>query len=184
MASIFDAAKAAYKDCINDLTVMGKATEQVMAKKGKNFNTRVLLNQFDVLLQYSLLQLALADGTLAGEELSFIMDLSEYYPLPEFLKSVGYKNATWQVIYNTQEQKLSGIVEEIEDAVIALSLDFINIFSAFDSATQYNYFEDLKRNITIIITATCQADGKAEEREIENGCLIIDAMAKINQLKK
>lgn len=182
MASIFDAAKAAYKDCINDLTVMGKATEQIMAKKGKKFDTRILLNQFDVLLQYSLLQLALADGNLAGEELSFIMDLSQYYPLPEFLKTVGYKNATWQVIYNTQEQKLSGIVEEIEDSVIKLSLDFINIFSAFDSATEYDYFNDLKENIAIIMAATCQADGNAEAREIEKGCLIIDAMAQINEM--
>lgn len=182
MANIFDAAKAAYKDCINDLTVMGKATEQVMAKKGKKFDTRILLNQFDVLLQYSLLQLALADGNLAGEELTFIMDLSQYYPLPEFFKSVGYKNATWQVIYNTQEQKLSNIVEEAEEAVIKLSVDFINIFSAFDSATEYDYFKDLKNNISIIIAATCQADGKAEDCEIENGCLIIDAMAQIGKM--
>lgn len=181
MASIFDAAKAAYKDCINDLTVMGKATEQIMAKKGKNFSTRVLLNQFDVLLQYSLLQLALADGTLAGEELSFIMDLAQYYPLPDFLKAVGYKNATWQVIFNTQEQKLSGIVDEVEDAVVDLSQDFINIFSAFDSATEYSYFDDLKRNIGIIIAATCQADGKAEARELENGCLIVFAMVQIEK---
>ena len=184
MASIFDEAKAAYKKCINDLTVMGNATEQVMAKKGKKFETRILLNQFDVLLQYSLLQVALADGTLAGEELTFIMDLSQYYPLPEFFKSVGYKNATWQVIYNTNEQKLNDIVAEIKDSVVKLSEDFINIFSAYDSAADHNYFEDLKRNVGLIIAATCQADGKAEEREIKNGCLIIDAMAKINQLKK
>lgn len=184
MANIYDAAKAAYKDCIGDLTVMGRATEEIMERQGKKFNTRILLNQFDVLLQYSLLQLALADGHLAGEELSFICDLVQYYELPEFLKSVGYKNATWQVIYNTQEQKLNSIVSEIENDVIKLSLDFINIFAAFDSATEYDYFEDLKTNISVIIAATCQADGRAEERELGNGCLIVDAMAKINSLIK
>lgn len=182
MASIFDAAKVAYKDCINDLTVMGMATEQIMAKRGKNFETRILLNQFDVLLQYSLLQISLADGTLAGEELTFIMELSQFYPLPEFLKTIGYKNATWQVIYNTQENKLSSIVAEAEDAVIKLSLDFINIFSAFDSATDYDYFEDLKENVGIILAATCQADGRAEAREFNKGCLIIDAMAQISKM--
>ena len=160
---------------------MGKATEQVMAKKGKKFETRILLNQFDVLLQYSLLQVALADGTLAGEELTFIMDLSQYYPLPEFLKTVGYTNATWQVIYNTNEQKLNGIVKEVEDSVVKLSQDFINIFSAYDSATDYNYFNDLKRNISKIIAATCQADGNSETRELNKGCLIIDALAQISK---
>ena len=184
MANIFDAAKAAYKDCINDLTVMGRATEEVMAKKGKKFSTRILLNQFDVLLQYSMLQLALADGRLAGEVLSFIMDLSQYYSLPDFLKTEGYGNASWQVIYNTQEQKLNGIVAEVEESVVKLSVDFISIFAAFDAATDYNYFEDLKRNVAVIITATCQSDGKAEEKELYNGCLIIDAMAQIDKLLK
>lgn len=180
MASIFDEAKVAYKNCIDDLTVMGNATEQIMANKGKKFDTRILLNQFDVLLQYSLLQVALADGTLAGEELTFIMDLSQYYPLPEFLKSVGYKNATWQVVYNTNEQKLNGIINELKNDVEKLSQDFINIFSAFDSATDHNYFDELKRNIGVIIAATCQADGKAENIEIKKGCFVIDVMAQIN----
>lgn len=181
MASIFDAAKAAYQDCINDLTVMGNATEEIMRQKGKAFKTRILLNQFDILLQYSMLQLALADGTLAGEELTFIRDLAQYSNLPEYLKTVGYSNATWQVIYNTNEQKLNGIVAEIEEAVVELSLDFIHIFAAFDAATDYDYFDDLKRNVSIIIAATCQADGNAEKRELRNGCLIIDAMAQIDK---
>lgn len=181
MANIYDAAKLAYKDCINDLTVMGKATEQVMAKHGKTFNTRILLNQFDILLQYSLLQIALADGHLAGEELSFIMELVEYCDFPEFLKTQGYKNATWQVIYNTQEQKLNSIVAEAEDDVVKMSADFVNIFSAFDTAADYDYFEDLKRNISIIIAATCQSDGEMKDSEIEQGCLIFGIMSVISQ---
>lgn len=179
MASIFDAAKAAYGDCISDLMTMGAATEEVMAKQGKKFSTRILLNQFDVLLQYSMLQIALKDGYLANEELSFICSLAKYYALPDFLKTVGYSNATWQVIYNTQEQKLNSIVAEIKNDVAKLSMDFINIFSAFDAVTSYDFFEDLKDNVATIIAAVCQADGKTEEREYRSGCLIIDAMAAI-----
>lgn len=179
MASIFDQGKAAYDKCMRDLTVMGDATVEVMAKKGKKFDTRILLNQFDVLLQYSLLQVALADGTLAGEELTYIMDLSKYYPLPEFLKTVGYKNATWQVIYNTEEGKLGGILKEIENDVITLSNDLINIFSAFDSASEHDYFKDLKNNVELIIKATGQADGDAKEVELKRQCLIRDVMSQI-----
>ena len=184
MASIFDQAKEAYKNCMNDLTAMGKATEQIMAQKGKKFETRILLNQFDVLLQYSLLQVALADGTLAGEELTFIMDLSQHYPLPEFFKTVGYKNATWQVIYNTNEKKLGDILKELEEDVIKLSMDFINIFSAYDNASNHKHFDDLKRNVSTIIAATCQADGNSEARELNSSCMIKDALAKISKRLK
>lgn len=181
MASIFDKAKVAYKNCISDLTKMGKALEQARAKDGKTFDVRILLNQFDILLQYSLLQVALADGHIAGEELSFIMDLSQYYPLPEYLKSFGYKNATWQVIYNTDETKLNEIVKKIEPSTIKLSQDFVNIFSLFGAATRRKYYNDMEDNIAWIIAATCQADGNPKDCEINKVCLIIDIFTKIKR---
>lgn len=184
MASIFDSAKAAYDKCINVLTIMGKATEQVQAKKGKKFSTQVLLNQFDVVLQYSLLEISLADEHLAGEELTFIMDTAKHYELPEFLKSAGYANATWQVIYNTEEKKLGNILAELKDRVIGLSADFENIFSAYDSASTHDYFSDFYQNIRLLIRATAQADGEAKACELEKGCLILDALARIkNRIK-
>lgn len=55
---MFDRVKAAYKQCIYNFTKLGNALEQARSKEGKGFGTRVLINQFDLVLQYSLLQLA------------------------------------------------------------------------------------------------------------------------------
>ncbi len=62
-----------------------------------------------------------------------------------------------------------------------LSQDFINIFAAYDNATKYDYYRDLKNNVSVIIAATCQADGKTEERETAKDCLIIDILAEISK---
>lgn len=183
MTSIFDRAKTAYRDCISDLTVMGDAVATIQAKQGKKFDTRILLNQFDVLLQYSLLQIALADGTLANEEACFIRDLAENSDLTELLKKLGYDNASWQTIYNTEESKLSSILKSIEQDVMNLSKDIVSVFAGYDAANPHDYFADLKNNIAIIIAATCQADGKSEACELNEVCLIIKVMAQIKMLK-
>lgn len=182
MANIYDAAKVAYKYCVNDLTKMGNLAKDLMAKQGKEWSVRVLLNQFDVILQYSLLEYALADKTLSSEEVCFIRDLTDYCQLPEYLKALGYNNATWQGVYNTDEAKLSQILADIRGSVSKLSEDFINLFAAYDAAADHDYLEDLKYNLGVIFAATWQADGKVESRERSNSCLMIETLAHIKVL--
>ena len=180
MADIFTIAKAAYDDSIEDLRRMTKLFEMALA----DYDGRVTLNQFDILLQYSLLQVALADGYLHVGECMFIKDLAQYSDFCIFLNQNGFHNVTWADIYNTRESYLNRLLDDAKELIVDLSKDFITVFANVDSITEYDYLSDLKRNVTAMVLATCQADGKAEAIELSNGCLIFNALEAIEQRKE
>ncbi len=172
MANIYEVAQRAYDQSIKALRGMTKLIELAV----DDYDGRVTLNQFDILLQYSLLQVALADGYLNVHECLFIKELTRYSDFCVFLNQRGFHDVTWLTIYNTNEEFLRELLMAAEDAIIELSKDFIFVFSLIDSVTEYDYVSDLKRNIILMIMATCQSDGHAESDELGNGCLIVDVV--------
>ena len=177
---IFAGAQAAYDECVEDLRKMARFAESVDPK----YNARLILNRFDVLLQYSLLQIALADGYLHVGECAFIKDLAQYSDLCIFLNECGFDDVTWYKIYNTRESYLNRILDDSKDVVVRMSADFITIFSVTDALTEYDFLADLRKNVMLMILATCQADGNAQVIELANDCLIIDIINKIEESKK
>ena len=188
MANVFREAVSAYEDSINDLRMITKSFEKYSRENGGNYNARYTLNQFDILLQYSLLQMALADGFLHENEVFFIKEITQYADLCDYLEDCGYDDVTWKKIYNTRESTLNRILDDVQDDVMRISKDFVVLFTVFDAATDYDYLKDLINNISKIAYALCAADGNAEKIELNNGCLIIDVLAEITvkkeQLKK
>ena len=181
MSSVYEQAIAAYEDSVNDLKNMGKVFQQFAAQKGVSYDPRVTLNQFDILLQYSMLQVALADGHLDAAEINFIKDIAQYSDFCFFLQEHGFSNASWQAIYNTRESKLNRILDDAEATIIHLSQDFIDIFALCDAVSGYDFLADLKENVITMIFATCKADGVAEKSEINSGCLILGALGAIEK---
>lgn len=179
MINIFDTAKLAYRDSVHDLTVMSATMGTLVKQNGGQFDTRYILERFDILLQYSLLQIAVADSKLISNELAFIKELAEHGDFCDYLKSIGYSNASWASIYNTDQSMIREILEQSREDMIKMSTDYIMLFSAFDAASEYDYLADLSRNVAIIISATCQADGIAQSSELDNGCLILNVIEAI-----
>ena len=68
----------AYNQSTKTLETVFSLFKFVEEKNGNTFDVRVALNRFDVLLQYSMLQVALEDGYLHVEEVKLIRDLSKY----------------------------------------------------------------------------------------------------------
>ena len=180
---IFDLAKAAYDDSINDLRNMTNITAKALRQMGASYDPRVTLNQFDILLQYSMLQIALADGYLDENEVLFIRDVAQYSDFCVFLNQHGFEDVTWQKIYNTRESTLNRILDDAKADIMDLSEDFITVFATCDAITEYDFVSDLKRNVVALILATCQADGDAEASELNNGCLIVSAISEIERRK-
>lgn len=180
MADIFTIAKAAYDDSINDLRKMTKFFERVNPK----CNPRLILNRFDVMLQYSLLQIALVDGFLSVDECLFIKELPQYSDFCVFLEEQGFKDVTWEKIYNTRESFLNRVLDDAQDIMTDFAQEFVQIFAAGDFISSYDFLADLKKNVLAIVFATCKADGRVSEDELEAECLIIGTLHAIEEREK
>lgn len=154
-------AVEAYNQSTNILEAMFKLFKRIEEANGKEFDVRLALNRFDVLLQYSMMQVALKDGYLHVEEVKLIRDLSKYCDFCDYLNKRGYKDVTWQMVLNTNEATIQSIISDYHDDMIDLNRDFIFIFSAIDKAlTQYSYIDMLKKNVITILGAVAAADNE------------------------
>lgn len=182
--NVYQRALQAYKNTLNDLTVMGLITETVYESRGQKFDSSLLLEQFDIILQYSMLQLALADGRLSLDELQFIKDLTDKGDLCEFLKEEGFSNATWYTLYSMDEAKISKILNDCKSDMKKVSHDFTVMFSSFSLNKGAEYLTSLKNDISDVLIAIISADGKRDKKEIDqiNDCLIVDVVCEIETI--
>lgn len=181
--NVFEKAAQAYVDVMNTATEMFKVHQESLKNQGKQFNIRVALNQLDVIIQYSMLQIALNDGNLDENEIKFIESMSQYCNFCDYLNQRGYQGVTWEVIFNTDENSLKQVLEESKNDVISLSEDFVSVFSIIDAMTEHNYLDDLYQSFCSIIAAVMQADGKNYREEVEGGCLLIDLLNVVDAKK-
>lgn len=176
-------AVEAYNQSTNILEAMFKLFKRIEEANGKEFDVRLALNRFDVLLQYSMMQVALKDGYLHVEEVKLIRDLSKYCDFCDYLNKRGYKDVTWQMVLNTNEATIQSIISDYHDDMIDLNRDFIFIFSAIDKAlTQYSYIDMLKKNVITILGAVAAADNDFNKEEVGADCLILGALFAIEKL--
>ena len=77
LQAIFDKCKLAYKGTCVDISMMGHwLSERLDNGKKERFNSKLLCKNFDIILQFSLLQIAVADNDLDPKEVVFIRDLT------------------------------------------------------------------------------------------------------------
>ena len=175
-------AMEAYEDAVK---LVGNMFDAVAESVHFAYGKRGALERFDVLLQYSLMQVALNDGYFHIEEAKFIRDIAQYCDFCDFLRKHGFDDLTWQEIYDSDERRWKRVLDDARDDVISLSNDFVAIFATVDAVTaSHSYIDDFYNYMLAIISAIVVADGNYDEEEIFGGCLILDRIESIKKLKK
>lgn len=153
--------------------------------ENKSISVRTLTNEFEGLLQYSMMQVALADGDFDIEEVKLIRDLSDSFDFCDFLNQKNYKNVTWQMIYNTDEETLQSIIDDYRDEMINYKNNISTTFAIVDAGvTQVDFLEILKDNTLTLLCCLASADGDFNKSEIINShCLILDTIYDMEQHK-
>ena len=101
LQAIFDSCREAYKDSYFTISAMGDwLSERLDNGKKERFNSKLLCKNFDIILQFSLLQIAVADNDLDPKEVVFIRDLTINGDLIEYLNSLVENKIDWETVYN------------------------------------------------------------------------------------
>lgn len=157
--------------------------EQAEAQNGKSFNSKIALVKFDVILQYSMMQVALQDGYLHIEEVKLIRDLAKYCDFCDYLNQRGYKSVTWQRIYNADENELKSILDRCKKEIETLNKEFLAIFSAIDIAIkECSLIDILTKQVVTILGAVSAADDDYSDAEIiKSKCIILNTLIVIKK---
>lgn len=183
LQKVYDSCIHFYDDCYDILDRMSAGIKEIMESKGVNYNPEVTLIKFDILLQYSLLQIASADYEIDRNELIFIRDLTKKGDLVNYLNTLSDSQISWDNIYQGDIFDLRGILDSIKDKIKKLSEEFIVVFATCDLATEHNYLADLTRNINCIIVGLAAMDGEITSTEMDSDCLILHTLDEIKKIK-
>ena len=185
LQAIFDSCREAYKDSYFTISAMGDwLSERLGNGKKERFNSELLCKNFDIVLQFSLLQIAVADYDLDSKELVFIRDLTIKGDLIEYLNSLVEYKISWNTIYNTDVIELKGLLRDIEPLIESLSNDLATAFAICDASTVHNYVSDLKTSIIVIVNGLGKMDGDFSYLEQHADCLVIRLASEIERRKQ
>ena len=184
LQKIFDGCRALYEQCYENVKEMSCSIAEIMESEGKRWDPKITTGKFDVVLQYSLLQIAVADFDLDKNEVVFIRDLTKQGDFVNYINAVANTKITWEGLYNSQINNLRSFLNDIEPVMEDLSNEFVNVFAVCDKATEYDFAADLEKNIVLIITGLAHMDGSISKSELKQSCVILGAVNRIKELKK
>ena len=185
LQAIFDSCREAYKESYFNISAMGDwLSERLDNGKKERFNSELLCKNFDIVLQFSLLQIAVADYELDSKELVFIRDLTINGDLIEYLNSLVENKIDWETVYNADVFELKGLLKDIEPFMESLSNDLATAFAICDASTVHNYVSDLKTSIFVIVNDLGKMDGDFSYLEQHADCLVIRLASEIERRKQ
>ena len=157
--------------------------DKKLVKEG--FDVKKALNNFDVLVQYSLVEVALSDKKFSSNELKFISEFHRFYSFIDYLEALGFKDVTWKKLYVIDEKSLKSIMEKIKAHVKLINKDFVEYISLIDKYTpNHDYSKDLYDLMVPVISGVIVSDQKWDSKETSFVPTIIEAILLIRQKKK
>ena len=177
-----DRCKVCYLEINRDISAMAEAIGVMMQERGKNFDPKVTVMKFDLILQYSLLQVACSDYDLAQNEIVFIRDLTKNADYCKYISFVSKKPCTWADLLNSDIVAVRSLLRATEEDMKELSDEVVNVFAIADKATEYDFLSDLRVNLLLIISGLSMMDGDIESEDYSQSVLILDVVKRIGDL--
>jgi len=185
LQEIFNKCKNIYEHAYTLIKDMATAVAEVLREDGKDFDPSITTGKFDVVLQYSLLQVAAADNDLDSNEIIYIRDLTKQADLLNFLNNTIDSNYTWEGIYNSNVYELNSFLKAINDPMISVCKEIVDVFVLCDKATKVDYYTGFSESILALVQGVMLMDGEITNSEKQVGILILGMLNDIeNQLRK
>ena len=183
LQQIFDSCRALYKKAYANVKAMAEDVAAVLKEQGKKFDPRITTGKFDVILQYSLLQVAVSDNDLDRNELIFIRDLTDQGDFVNYINSLAKTSITWEKLYNSNISDVQKVLNSVEPVMVELSKEFVVVFTLCDLSTEHDFLDDFKKAITALILGLSVMDGDPNSEDLNESILIVGVLNAIQEIK-
>ena len=180
---IYDQCAQAYGYAYSIVESMAGAVAEMQKQRGKEFNPNITMAKFDIVLQYSLLQLAVADNHFDASEVVFVSNLTHKGDLLSYANATTKSSLKWEDLYHADIQTVRKFVAAYENIMIQLSDEVVAVIGLCDKATEHDYLADLTKAISAIIAGLVLIDGDARRDEVEEPLLILRTINRIKEYK-
>jgi hypothetical protein len=160
---------------------VGETLENYFKSKGEKFSAEIFCKQFDCILQYSMLQMAVADGKIDSDELLFIKEVTKHSDLVTFINTHYKTKVAWDDILSTSTQTMEKWLKINKEYVDKLAEEFVYGFSMVDFSVEADLEGALCEAAAGVMAVLGYADGNSEEKEkyAAGNSLIVEVLASI-----
>lgn len=184
---LFDNAAMRYNDARNLIGEMGA----YVLKSNPQFKIVDVFCEFDIIIQYILLEIALADGKFLEIEGEFIDKITDTYDIL-YLFNNNDSGKNWSYAgANMVFPHIRYVIHKVEELADGHLRDFAKFFAAVDSEmSNKDYMSELIACVKDIAVAFILCDGNGDQNEVKTAvqvvkqCLIqplLTYMAKSNE---
>lgn len=158
----FDRALAEYQealDCLDELIEVGEKYDMYQPEE-------TIKAQFDVILQLSLLNVAISDDDFSDIERQFIEKITQYGDLVDWINQNFDKfEVSWDHIYSMSESVLGELIEAIHEGAHDVFVQFFSMVVLLDELSDNNYLNEITHKVAKICGALVVIDGDIDENE-------------------
>ena len=161
---LFNAATQSYQEARNLVAKMN----DVVANVRSDFNPKASYVKLDIIIQYTLLEVALADGKFSPIEGEFIDKITDSFDVINLFKDVP-QGMNWHwFACNRSFSDIKNVIAELRKAATAHMEDFARLFAIVDAAyPNYDILKELVRYLGDIAGCFTRIDGSHEQREVD-----------------
>ena len=158
-------AKKAYNELIDSIIPFCETYNN----KVRKIDIQKSLEQFDILLQYSLLMGALGEGKIAPQELVLINKITRYGDIVKFLSDVTKQNLAWEDLLSNPAATVLEFLKPFGNKVINNAMDVANILiDVIQRVNDGQYlFNFISLKCLVIATTLVQIDNIAVQEEVK-----------------
>ena len=167
---MFDQATIAYQNSIDMIRKMDEAFQNAAFKNDpcKRYDTRITLAQFDMILQATLLSMALSDGNFDRLEQQFVDKITDYGDLLTYIKqdSQGRLDLTWSQVASLREETQASLVQALPAILDKLCDSFVKPLALVDKVVDdVDVLQHVELNFAEICVCLCFVVGSCEKVE-------------------
>lgn len=172
--TLFEYVKKEYGKLVDFLSenVFKTYNEGEEFRGNTEFKNDYNLGLFDILLQYSVLQLSLNDGKLIDERVEIIEGVSRHASLPRIIAS-KLPNFNWMTFTDVKPEEAYASLSLVYEQIGYVIRDFnqrLIMYKAISGDTLTGFKASVKHLLEMIMCAS----GEFNEIKLEDPCLILD----------
>ncbi len=147
-----------YDAAFKEVEFLAERFELQMQKKDKIFSKSYFCWMFEIMLQYSMIELSVVDGNVSKEELAFIREITRYADVVEMSDQVFNVRFEWGDFIGAKVSDIEIWLSNMRKVLLPLQKEFAGGFAAFDRLTKGDSVAVVLEGIYAAMTLFSMAD--------------------------
>lgn len=171
-----------YAEAVSEVESLGGAFEKEMQTFKKDFSKEYFCWMFEIMLQYSLLEIAWVDGKVDPREILITNKITKYADFLSLVNSMLKTDYHWEDLIEADPEEVRKMLESVKKFLVPMQSDFVTQFAVFDKNSVGDSLDKVVKGVTalFVMFMNIDEDSTDEEKEAVKETFMIETLMLIH----